>query len=89
MTIWGKLKQVQPPCSLEKTSVSMLPVLYCLHVFAAVPLLLQGLPLVGSLLDVGQHVGHERLLQPLPNAVHQLLLFPADKRKRKSLGGGS
>lgn len=71
------------------SSVPLLPVLYGLHVFAAVALVLRGLPLAGGLLDVGQHVGHQRLLQPLPDAVHQLLLFPAHKRNRKSLGGDS
>lgn len=66
------------------------PVLYALHVLAAVALLLRGLAIAGRLLHVGQHVGHQRLLQPLPHAVHQLLLLPARGRhNRKWLSAGS
>lgn len=67
------------------------PVLYALHVLAAVALLLRGLAIAGRLLHVGQHVGHQRLLQPLPHAVHQLLLLPArggHNRKWSSAGSG-
>lgn len=58
------------------------PVLYALHVLAAVALLLQSLPFVGGFLYVSEHVGHQRLLQPLPDAVHQLLLFPTHAQNR-------
>lgn len=55
------------------------PALYALHVLATVALLLRGLAIAGRLLHMGQHVGHQRLLQPLPHAVHQLLLLPAHR----------
>lgn len=63
--------------------------LYALHVLAAVALLLQGLAIAGRLLHVGQHVGHQCLLQPLSHAVHQLLLLPARRHDRKLLSAGS
>lgn len=69
---------------LFKTSLNS-PVLYALHVFTAVALLLQSLSIVGSLLDVGQHISHQSLLQPFPHAVHQLLLFPTHEHNRKRL----
>lgn len=59
--------------------------LYTLHVFTAVALLLQSLPVVGRLLDMGQHICHQCLLQPFPHAEHQLLLFPTHKHNRKLL----
>lgn len=59
------------------------PALYALHVLATVALLLQGLAVAGRLLHVGQHVGHQRLLQPLPHAVHQLLLLPARQKPQR------
>ena len=63
-----------PLCSVV---LAALPRLYGLRLLPGTALLLGGLPVAARLLHVGQHVGHERLLQPLPHAVHQLLLFPA------------
>lgn len=61
------------------------PVLYTLHVLAAIAFLLQSLSVVGGLLDVSQHVSHQCLLQPLSHAVNELLLFPRHECNRKRL----
>lgn len=60
----------------EPIWTSQNPVLYAVHVFTAVAFLLQSFSFVGSLLDVGQHISHQCLLEPFPHTVHQLLLFP-------------
>lgn len=59
--------------------------LYALHLLAAIALLLQSFSFVGGFLDMGQHISHQCLLQPLPDAVHQLLLFPTHQHHKEPL----